>query len=69
MKATEIKCKEVKGINLVSLRIHYENITVSDDKGNVYFISPQQLLVALSEFNFHAERKRTRFHLITCLSE
>lgn len=55
----------IDGQNLISCRIHYENITVRDDKGNIYFLPPETLISALSEFLFKAYKKRTRTWLET----
>jgi len=50
---------ELKGAEIKTVYAHYENVVVSDGE-HAYFISPEELIKILSEFEFIKERKKTR---------
>lgn len=54
----------LKGTRISSVTPHYENIYISVKKSNGkyegYFISSEDLVTILSEFDFNIEKKRTR---------
>jgi hypothetical protein len=56
--------KQLKGTRIESVRPHYENITISVKNSNgkyeSYFITSDDLVTILSEFDFNVEKKRTR---------
>ena len=58
--------ENLSGMKIISVRPHYENIVVTfEDPNSKYgwkttYITSQQLVVILSEFDFTAETKRTR---------
>ena len=51
--------KNLSGQSITSVRPHYEHITVNVDNKS-YFITSEQLVIILSEFEFAVEKKRTR---------
>ena len=61
--------KQLKGTEIVSVTPHYENIYVGVAKGEGYFISSQELVRILSEFDFDVEKKRTRSWLTIEINE
>jgi hypothetical protein len=65
--------KELKGTKIVSARPHYENIYISvkksDGKYEGYFISSDDLVTILNEFDFRIEKKRTRSWLSVDINE
>jgi len=50
----------IDGRRFITCSVHYENITIRDDEGKVYYLPPKTLLIALSEFLFMVEKKKTR---------
>ena len=57
---------DLSGMKILSVRPHYENIVVTFEDPNSehgwtsYFITSEQLVIILSEFDFVGEKKRTR---------
>jgi hypothetical protein len=51
---------KLKGTKIVSVTPHYENIYISVGNGKGYFITSEELVKVLSEFDFYVEPKRTR---------
>ena len=58
--ANEKELKNVDGKNLVSADIFYQNLIMRDDQGEVYYLTPQNLLKILRNFKFIVQKKRTR---------
>ena len=58
--------ENLSGMQIISVRPHYENIVVTFEDPNskngwkTTYITSEQLVVILSEFDFNAEKKRTR---------
>ena len=58
--------ENLSGMQIISVRPHYENIVVTFEDPNdkngwkTTYITSEQLVVILSEFDFNAETKRTR---------
>ena len=58
--------ENLSGMKIISVRPHYENIVVTfEDPNSKYgwkttYITSEQLVVILSEFDFIGETKRTR---------
>jgi len=61
--------KQLKGTRITGVRPHYENIYVSVDKGEGFFITSEELTRVLSEFDFDIEKKRTRSWLTIEINE
>ena len=65
--------KKLNGQKIESVRPHYENITISvknsSGKYESYFISSDDLVTILSEFDFNVEKKRTRTWLSVNIDE
>jgi hypothetical protein len=59
---------ELKGTEITAIRPHYEHIVVHTDK-TTYFISSEELVAILSEFDFIREKKRTRTWLRLVLGD
>jgi len=52
--------KEVQGTQIQSVSQHYENLGIRLADGSYVYMTYAQLLVILNEFDFQAEKKRTR---------
>jgi len=52
--------KEVKGTQIQAVHPYYEHIWISTEPGKGFFISSEDLVTILSEFDFLVEKKRTR---------
>jgi len=50
----------LKGTEIVGASPYYENIYVSTANGEGFFITPKELRIILSEFDFIIEKKKTR---------
>ena len=61
--------KQLKGTSIESVRPHYEHIYISTGKGEGYFITSDDLVTILSEFDFNVEKKRTRSWLSVDISQ
>jgi hypothetical protein len=65
--------KQLKGTRIESVRPHYENICISvknsSGKYESYFITSDDLVTILSEFDFNVEKKRTRTWLSVNIDE
>jgi hypothetical protein len=59
----------IDGRRFITCSVHYENITIRDDEGKIYYLPPETLLIALNEFLFMAEKKRTRTWLKPLVSD
>ena len=61
-----METQDLSGMKIISIRPHYEHITVTFEDPNdkngwkTTFISSEQLITILSEFDFIATKKRTR---------
>jgi len=53
----------IDGGKISTIVTHYENLKVIMNDGTSYFISHQDVLVALNEFLFNPELKKTRIWL------
>jgi hypothetical protein len=52
--------KTVQGTQIQSVSQHYENLGIRLANGEYIYMTYAQLLVILNEFDFTAEKKRTR---------
>lgn len=59
----------IDGRRFITCSVHYENITIRDDEGKLYYLPPETLLIALNEFLFMVEKKRTRTWLKPLVSD
>ena len=61
-----METQDLSGMKIISIRPHYEHIVVTFEDPNdkngwkTTFISSEQLITILSEFDFIATKKRTR---------
>jgi hypothetical protein len=53
----------LKGTDIQSCHISYENLVVLDKKGNKYYIAPKNFWKLMEKVEFQIEVKRTRKHL------
>ena len=67
--------ENLSGMQIISVRPHYENIVVTFEDPNdkngwkTTYITSEQLVVILSEFDFIGEKKRTRTWLNLCIDD
>ena len=59
----------IDGRRFITCSVHYDNITIRDDEGKLYYLPPETLLIALNEFLFMVEKKRTRTWLKPLVSD
>jgi hypothetical protein len=59
----EAEVETLKGKDIQSCHISYENLVVLDKKGNKYYIAPKNFWKLMEKVEFQIEVKRTRKHL------
>ena len=67
-----MKITDLQGTEILSATPYYENILISTQQGDKivhYYLTPKQLVVILSEFDFKAITKRTRSWLELNINE